>query len=205
MKLEPASDPCPLSLEAVVATPELDRRPSRLPDAKAENAALLNLTRKLSAAPELFFSTLVRTALELSGADSTGISLLNEETKRFVWPAVAGGLSPYVGAGTPSDFGPCGTVLEQKAPVLFLHPERHFTYLMDIAPPLEEVLLIPFRVAGEVVGTLWAVLHSTRRKFDAEDRRLLVELSAFVSSAYQIFLNNGTLDAMLAMQPQGVS
>jgi len=192
-------------LDSVIATPELDRRPSRLPDSKAENTALLRLTRELSVAPDRFFPTLVKTALKLSGADSTGISLLNKETNRFVWPAVAGELSPYLGAGTPSDFGPCGTVLERNAPLLFLHPERYFTYLVDVAPPLEEVLLIPFRVAGEAVGTIWAVLHGTERKFDAEDRRLLEELSAFASSAYQIFLSNGTLDTMLAMQPQGHS
>lgn len=199
----PASDESACTLESVIATPELDRRPSRAPDSKAENAALWNLTRAFSQAPERFFQTLVKTALQLSGADSTGISLLNEETNRFVWPAVAGELSPYLGGGTPAEFGPCGTVLERKAPVLFLHPERYFTYLVEVAPSLEEVLLIPFRVNGKVVGTIWAVLHGTERKFEAEDRRLLEELSAFASSAYQLFLSNGTLEAMLAMQPQG--
>jgi GAF domain-containing protein len=184
-------------LESVIATAELDRRASRLPDYEKEDRATLALVRALAHAPRTFFQRLVEAALKLSSADSTGISLLNEEEGRFVWPAVAGGLTPYLGEGTPADFGPCGTVLDRNAAVLFLHPERHFTYLAPITPPLEEVLLIPFHINGKAVGTIWAVIHEPGRKFDAEDKRLLEGLSAFAASAYRTLAEAGALEPFI--------
>lgn len=192
--------PAPADLESVIATAELDCRSSRKADRNAENKALLKLTQQLSESPKNFFNVLVKAALKLSGADSTGISLLNEEEKRFVWPAVAGKLDCYLGGGTPSDFGPCGTVLDRRAAVLFQHPERHFTYLAPIVPPLEEVLLIPFSMSGKPVGTIWAVIHGKDRKFDAEDRRLLESLSTFAASAYRALVKAGALEPLLSMK-----
>ena len=184
-------------LESVIATLELDKRPSRTTDLRAESHLFTELTHELAKSPKDFFQKLVDLALNLSLADSTGISLLNEKIGRFVWPAVAGGLHPYLGEGTPSDFGPCGTVLERDAPVLFQHPERHFTYLEPIKPPLEEVLLIPFRVDGKTVGTIWAVIHTPGKHFQSEDKRMLTELSQFASVAYKILLENGFLEPLL--------
>lgn len=158
------------------------------------------LMHALAASPKDFFPTLVHTALKLCRADSTGISLLNEKEGRFVWPAVAGKLHSYIGAGTPSDFGPCGTVLDRRSTLLFLHPERHFTYLVPISPPLEEVLLIPFYMDEKPVGTIWAVIHEKNRKFDAEDRRLLENLSTFAASAYQALAKMGALEPMLRVK-----
>lgn len=186
-------------LESVIATAELDRRSSRKPDRNAENRSLIELTRQLASSPNDFFDALVKVALDLCGADSTGVSLLNREEGRFVWPAVAGQLHSYIGGGTPSDFGPCGTVLSRRSPVLFQHPERHFTYLAPITPRLEEVLLIPFYVDGQPVGTLWAVFHDERRHFDAEDRRLLESLSGFAASAYRALLDKGALQPLLRL------
>ncbi len=190
-------------LESVIITKNLDHRPSRPPDFAAEIQALLTLTQSLASSPAGFFARLATSVLELSGAGSAGISLLNEVKGRFVWPAVAGELKSYLGAGTPSDFGPCGTVLERNAPVLFSHPERHFAYLTPITPPLEEVLLIPFRANGKPVGTIWAVSHDPAYKFSAEDRRLLEELSTFAASAYQALADSGALQPLLEMQPEG--
>lgn len=185
------------NLDAIIATIELDQRPSRRADPQAETRALLELMRDLAESPRDFYDKLVLTALDLSNADSTGISLLDDEQKRFIWPAVAGGLSPYVGEGTPSDFGPCGTVVERNETVLMQHPERYYTYLKPITPPLEEVLLIPFHMDGKPVGTIWAVIHTPGKKFDAEDRRLLESLSAFAASAYRALVDAGALKPML--------
>lgn len=149
-----------LGLDAVIATEELNQRPSRPPDHAEEAQALLTLTQALSAHPEEIFQQLCLTARKLTRAESAGVSLLNAGAGRFVWPAVDGGLANYVKAGTPSDFGPCGTVIEGRRPVLFQHPERHFDYLASITPPLEEVLLSPFFLKGEPVGTVWAVMHT---------------------------------------------
>ncbi len=170
-------------------------------DHDAENQAILSLTRILSSSPKEFFTHLVRAVLKLSGAGSSGISLLNEEEGRFVWPAVAGKLDSYLGSGTPSDFGPCGTVLDRETSLLFIHPERHFTYLEPITPPLEEVLLIPFYVKEKAVGTIWAVIHEKSQQFSAEHRRLLEALSNFASSAYSVLAETGALKPLLMMRP----
>jgi GAF domain-containing protein len=184
-------------LESVIATDELNRRKTRNSNWSAETEAELELTRELARSPKDFFQKLVNAALKLTLADSTGISLLDEKNKRFVWPAVAGGLNPYLGGGTPRGFGPCGTVLDRNAPVLFQHPERHFTYLEPIVPSLEEVLLIPFHAGSKPVGTIWAVIHNPDHKFQSEDLRLLGNLSAFASQAYRVLVSVGALDSLL--------
>ena len=56
---------------------------------------------------------------------------------------------------------------------------------MPVIPAAEECLLVPFYVAGEAVGTIWAITHSDGRKFDAEDDRIMASLGKFASSAYQ--------------------
>jgi GAF domain-containing protein len=189
----------PCDLESVLATAELERRPARAANYDEERRALLELTRDLARWPADFFAKLVKYTLKLSQAQSAGISLLIEEERRFVWPAVAGKLDSYLGAGTPADFGPCGTVLDRRTPLLFVHPERHFTYLTPITPPLEEVLLIPFYQDAKPVGTIWAVIHEKGRKFDAEDRRILESLSTFAASAYGVLTRTGELEPMLGM------
>jgi GAF domain-containing protein len=196
------TQPVNCGLEAVIATSELDRRPNLTPDFQAESRELSILSAALAEAPHDFFQLLVNAAMKLSWADSAGISLLDEKSRRFIWPAVAGGLYPYLGGGTPQDFGPCGTVLERNTPILFIHPERHFTYLEPIQPPLEEVLLIPFNIDGKTVGTLWAVMHRTERKFTSEDRRLLVELSGFASAAYKVLAELGAIEPLLGPHRQ---
>jgi GAF domain-containing protein len=191
----------PAGVDTIIFTAELDRRAPREADDDAESRVLLSLTRAFAQSPRQFLVKLVDAARALTGAGSTGISLLNEAEGRFVWPAVSGALSGYRGGGTPSDFGPCGTVLERRGTLLFQHPERYFTYLVPIQPSLEEVLLIPFYIDDKPVGTLWAVSHEVDRTFDAEDRRLLEGLSAFAASAYRALAKAGALDSLLSMRP----
>ena len=97
--------------------------------------------------------------------------------------------NPHVGGGTLRDFSPCGDVLDQNRTLLFRHFERRYPYLLQVSPPAEECLLVPFYVAGNAVGTIWAIMHSDRRKFDAEDDRVMACLGTFASSAYQALLH----------------
>lgn len=193
--IQPPDAAC--DLQSVIATDHLNTRASRPGDTTKETQVLLRLQREVSVDPTGFFQQLVDAALTLSNADSTGISLLNERAKRFIWPAVAGPFQAYLWEGTPSDFGPCGTVLERNATQLMRHPERHFTYLQPIRPGLAEVLLVPFHIDGKAVGTIWAVIHEHGRHFDGEDKRLLESLSTFASSAYRTLAQNGLLEMML--------
>ncbi len=190
------------SLEEVIATEELRTRPSRSVDRDSETGITLKLVRDLAQQPAEFFGRLAAAVLQLANAESAGVSILLEDEKRFIWPAVRGELSPYLGGGTPSGFGPCGTVIERDAVVLFVHPERHFTYLEPISPPLEEVLLAPFRVDGKPVGTIWAVIHVAGRQFDPEDLRLLENLAEFAASAYRTLTSTDALKNILGRLPK---
>ena len=177
----------PVPLESVLCTEELLRRPRRPPDHQRENRALVVLAQALADSPRTILQTLAETILEAFQCDSAGVSLLTtyDGGKRFYWPAIAGAWKPHIGGGTPRDFGPCGDVLDRNAPLLFRQFERRYTYFQPVTPPTEECLLVPFYVAGKAVGTIWAVAHDDRRKFDAEDERQLISLGRFASVAYQ--------------------
>jgi PAS domain S-box-containing protein len=182
-------------LESILCTEELHRRPSRPPDYVTESRALVALGRALADSPHTILQTMADTILEVIQADSAGLSLLTTDDggRRFYWPAIAGRWKPHIGGGTPRDFGPCGDVLDRNIPLLFRHFERRYTYFQPITPPVEECLLVPFHVEGKAVGTVWAITHDSRRKFDAEDERVMRSLGTFASSAYQML---ASLDAL---------
>lgn len=176
------------SLESVLCTEELDRRPARPPDHKTESRVLVSLAQALADSPQTILQTLANTILEIFQCGSGGVSLLTEDGTRFYWPAIAGVWTPHVGGGTPRDFGPCGDVLDRDRPLLFKHFERRYTYFLPVTPPVKECLLVPFHVHHEAVGTIWAIVHESQsetRKFDNEDLRMLVSLGNFASAAYQ--------------------
>src|SRR5499433_3576332 len=180
------------SLESILCTEELQRRPSRPPDHEKENSALVALVSALADSPSTIFQTLAETIQDITRCDSAGLSLLTRDGKtpdicgeRFYWPAIAGMWNPHVRGGTPRNFGPCGDVLDQNRTLLFKHFERRYPYLLPVIPAAEECLLVPFYVAGKAVGTIWGIMHSNRRKFDAEDNRVMASLGKFASSAYQ--------------------
>ena len=192
-------------LEAILCTEELHRRPSRPPDYEKENQALVKLVSALADSPSTILQTLAETILDITQCDSAGLSLLTRDGKTpdvcgqsFYWPAIAGMWNPHVGGGTPRNFGPCGDVLDQNRTLLFRHFERRYPYLLPVIPAAEECLLVPFYVAGESVGTIWAIMHSDRRKFDAEDDRVMASLGKFASSAYQALMHIEDLKIQVA-------
>jgi PAS domain S-box-containing protein len=185
-------------LESILCTEELHRRPWRPPDYEKENRALVALASALADAPRTVLQTLAEKVLEVLPADSAGLSLLTKDEKRFYWPAIAGAWQPHLGGGTPRDFGPCGDVLDRNVPLLFTHWERRYPYLCPATPLAEEGLLVPFYVHGKAVGTIWAIAHNDRRKFDAEDLRLLESLGRFASAAYQALASIDDLTVQIA-------
>jgi PAS domain S-box-containing protein len=46
-------------------------------------------------------------------------------------------------------------------------------------------MLIPFYVEGKAVGAIWVIAHDQSRQFDAEDLRVMTNLSKFAAAAYQ--------------------
>ena len=185
-------------LKSILCTEELWRRPSRPPDYGKENLALVALVRALADSPRTILQTLAEKVLEALQANSAGLSLLTKDQKRFYWAAIAGAWQPHIGGGTPRDFGPCGDVLDRNVPMLFTHWERRYPYLRPATPLAEEGLLVPFYVNGKAVGTIWAIAHNDRRKFDAEDLRLLESLGRFASAAYQALASIDDLQFQIA-------
>lgn len=173
------------TLRSVLSIAELNKRPSRGPDYAAECRALIALAEQLATSPDGILPKLADTALKLCCAQSAGVSLLEADGKHFYWPAVSGQWADKAGGGTPRDYGPCGTVLDCDAALLFSHPELDFDYFAPVTPLVEEALLMPFRVNGKAVGTVWIVMHDLSRRFDAEDLRLMTDLGVFAASAYQ--------------------
>ena len=185
MSQSPTIYGAPVGLESVLCTEELNRRPSRPPDYGRENRALVALTRALADSPGTILQALADAILNVVDCDSSGVSLLTEDGTRFYWPAIAGVWTPHIGGGTPRDFGPCGDVLDRNRPLLFTHFERRYTYFQPVTPLVEECLLVPFYLGVKAVGTIWAIAHDDRRKFDAEDLRVLTSLGTFASAGYQ--------------------
>ncbi len=116
MNVSEAEATQPVSLESVICTDELNRRPARRPDYKALTGALLSLGRTLAHSPEQILQQLVEAALELCEAQSAGLSLQEEENgqKIFRWHGVAGEYAPHLWGTTPREFSPCGTVLDGR-------------------------------------------------------------------------------------------
>ena len=108
------------------------------------------------------FQALADTILDVTQCDSSGLSLLTRDNvgKKFYWPAIAGAWRPHLGGDTPGGFGPR-------------------------MPAAKECLLVPFYAEGKAVGTIWAIMHSVRRQFDAEDERIMHALGQFASAAYR--------------------
>ena len=176
---------------SMLSTAELSQRPSRPPDYEAENRALISLAQEMATSPEHILQKLADTALTMCRAHSAGLSLLEEgdQKRNFHWRAIAGQWAPHLNEGTPRDFGPCGTVLDRNMALMCSHPERDFPYFGEVKPLLEEGLLIPFHVKGEAVGTIWVVSHDKRRRFDAQDLRVMTNLGTFAAGAYQTLLS----------------
>ena len=175
------------SLESVLCTDELRRRPRRPPDYEKENRALLALTSALANARSDVLQTLADTILDVIQCDSSGVSLLSVDDggERVRWAAISGAWRPYIGRETPRNFGPSGDALHRNCTLLFQRFERRYSHLLPITPLAEECLLVPFYVGDRAVGTIWAIMHTDRRKFEGEDERLMMALGQFASVAYQ--------------------
>ena len=187
-------------LESVVTTAELARRHPRPADYEAENRALVSLMQELSNSSGNVLQKLVDTVLELCEAQSAGISILEEDEngrKIFRWHATAGKWSKFLGGTMPREISPCGTVLDRNSSLLLSHPERHYRIPPEVVPPINEVLLVPFHVAGEPVGTIWVIAHDDARKFDREDERVIASLGKFASIVYQTKRAGHALEAEL--------
>ncbi|MEO7743187.1 MAG: GAF domain-containing protein [Usitatibacter sp.] len=177
------STPIPPDL---VVTERLAERPARTPDFRAESLALTSLARGFAGTNANAFREVTEAALHLCGAQSAGISLIERDgnAKIFRWVAVSGAWAKYLGGSLPRDASPCGLVVDAGAWQLMAHPHTHYIDIRDADPPIVEVLLVPFHILGEIVGTVWVIAHDQQKVFDAEDLRLMTNLADFAGAAY---------------------
>lgn len=135
----------------------------------------MDLARELTIPGSSILAKLVERAQNLCGADSAGISLLEDASapgnptpsgNQFRWHAVAGQWAPLVwNTLTRRDDSPCGAVVDCNATQLFSHAYRYYRQFLVVDPLPVEALLAPFHVDGRPAGTLWVVLHDDRRGF----------------------------------------
>jgi signal transduction histidine kinase len=175
------------AMDLVLRESELRARGDRNPDYEGESRALGLLLEEMANPDGDILQCLVDTAMSLCAAHSAGISVLqaSDGGALFRWRAVAGQWAPFAGGTMPREKSPCGIVLDHDRPLLFRHPERHYA-LDGMLPAISEVLLIPFHLGGQPVGTVWVVSHDENRRFDKEDERLMTSLARFASTACQL-------------------
>lgn len=187
--LRDAEPPEDVGLSDVLITDEFARRPSRPPDYKAENEALRTLARCIAEHPEDLLRYLVNVAKDLLRAGTAGMCLHEKSPggeEFFRWVALAGAYEAYTGWSISAEFSPCAVCLEQRAPQLYAYPGRYFTYFNEVDPPIVEALVVPFPEERDVPGAIWIFSHDERRKFDAEDARVMTSLVDFAAIALRL-------------------
>lgn len=134
---------------------------------------------------KIVLQELADAAVASTGADSAGISLLEESedgTLRFRWVAVSGSFAKYVQGTTPRFFSPCGTCLDRSQPQIYRVSKPYYDYLGIEADPIQEGILIPWQNEW-FQGTFWAVSHTSSSAFDVNDYYLLNTVAEFASLA----------------------
>ncbi len=173
---------------AMDVTDLLTSRPSRPRQLEPEIDALLELgcliARQTNRTDVL--RRIATVALMQCKAESSGFSILetNDDGQEiFRWHATCGRMGEFEGGWTPANFSPCGLCLERNAAQLLHYPEQFYAYLNAIAP-IAELLLIPIHDGNDWFGTIWVISHTGRRKFDAEDARLLRDLGELAGTLF---------------------
>lgn len=186
---------------SLVYESNLDSRPAPQVDASREKSALLELAGRMHDAPSEILPRFVDLAMELTGAISAGISLLENDGSEtvFRWHHLRGLLAPFEGATTPRNFSPCGVTLDRKAPTLTIRPERVYGWIpQDLTLP--EVLLVPLYVGrSEPLGTLWIVAPRLGH-FHHGHANAMQELAAFIGVALKMIRAEQDLQASLEQQ-----
>lgn len=186
----------------IYITAALDRRPTGPIDAGREKDALLGLAAAMAERPAEILPQLVALAMELTGATSAGLSLLEEQPGDglFRWRWLHGLLAPYENATSPRNSSPSGVTLDQNRPVLASHPEIIYEWMSEQHLVIPEVLLTPLYIGSdEPLGTLWVVAPDEGH-FHAGHARITAELADFASNALKMIRTEERLRAALDEQ-----
>lgn len=174
-------------LTDVLMTADLGNRPVRPIQSSFMNSVIVDLQYQFADDPLQCLQKLARAVMELTGAQSSGVSLLdhNKSESAFKWYAVSGKWKEYAGHCMPHDASPCGIAFERKTLQLFARPERCFSALSAFTPSVAEGLYAPFDDGAQARGVVWGVFHRKDLQFDAQDAFMLQELARLATSACQ--------------------
>jgi hypothetical protein len=133
--------------------------------------------------PDTILQELTNAAVELCGADSSGISVEREDASDadfYQWVATAGAYSGFLNAVLPRSPSACGVCLERGRPQLFRVTRRFFDLLGVEAPEVTDGILLPWD-EGETRGTIFVMAHGRDEAFDGNDVRMMQVLADFVA------------------------
>ena len=153
-----------------------------------DRAVQLEAVRRLSQAragkPSVIPQELVNAAIDICGADSAGISLVNqdgEDAAFYRWIATAGEYARYLNAMLPRVPSACGICIERGRPQLFTVSQQFFKHLGVEAAEVTDGILLPWQ-AGEALGTIWILAHGRSQAFDQEDYRIMEVLASLAAA-----------------------
>ncbi|MES2412450.1 MAG: GAF domain-containing protein [Pseudomonadota bacterium] len=187
----------PAPVHKVIANRLLAERPSRTPDYKSEVEATTEVIKALRETPGTVLKKLSDAVRTLTNADSAGVSLSGRDQGKqiFLWQAAVGLFEKYLGSVVLHEESPCGCVLETDSTLLMVNPGDAYKTAAQVQPPIREVLLVPFHVEGRVAGTVWVISQSAKT-FDAEDARIVKNISELAALAYQTLIKLDNLELL---------
>jgi len=151
-------------------------------DVMIQMEGIHRLARAFVDSPDTILQELVNAAVELCGADSSGISVEREDgsdTDFYQWVATAGEYSGFLNATLPRSPSACGVCLERGRPQLFRVTQRFFDLMGIEAPTVTDGILLPWD-EGESRGTIWIMAHGRTEAFDGNGLRMMQTLADFV-------------------------
>jgi hypothetical protein len=156
-------------------------------DAAVQMGALQRLGRAFVENPETILQELVKAAVDVCGADSSGISIEREgrtDKDFYHWVATAGDYSGFLNAILPRYPSACGVCLERGRPQLFRVSQRFFEILGVEAPVVTDGILLPWQV-DEMRGTIFVMAHGRDEAFDNGDVRVMEMLADFAAMGFR--------------------
>ena len=143
----------------LLTDPAFLRRTGKKRDFQQPLDALRRVTEVFASHPENVLQELVNVAMSCCGADSAGISLMEDDEEgkpTFRWVAIAGSFFPYLQGRTPRFFSPCGSCLDSGRAHLYRVTKPYYDFLGVEAEPITDGMLIPWEM-DEIRGTIWAI------------------------------------------------
>ncbi len=172
---------------ALLVSPEALQSRRWVRNLRAEFAAFDELTKIPDADPRRTVQCLIDTVLRVYGAGSAGLSVLRPGSygdAYFIWEIVSGALAAHRGDGTPGNHSPCGLCLDMGTAIVVARPERAFSYLARVQPPICEALIVPlYNHEGTPLGTLWVMHHEPKARFGADDVLVIERLAPVTAVA----------------------